>query len=204
MTEAKNLYQNRRSVYALGKNLPISEQEALEIIDNAVKYSPSAFNSQTAHAVVLLGENHQKLWDITFGELEKFLPNEEAKAATKGKIDSFAEAYGTILFFEDHDVVKGLQEQFPAYADNFPIWSEQSTGIASFAVWNALAEAGVGANIQHYNPVIDEKVAAEWDIPANLVLRAQMPFGEKLQEAAPIERTSRVRVVKIRFDLTTD
>ena len=196
MTEAKNLYQNRRSVYALGKNLPISEQEALEIIDNAVKYSPSAFNSQTAHAVVLLGENHQKLWDITFGELEKFLPNEEAKAATKGKIDSFAEAYGTILFFEDHDVVKGLQEQFPAYAENFPIWSEQSTGIASFAVWNALAEAGVGANIQHYNPVIDKKVAAEWDIPANLVLRAQMPFGEKLQEAAPIERTSRVRVVK--------
>ena len=196
MTEAKNLYQNRRSVYALGKNLPISEQEALEIIDNAVKYSPSAFNSQTAHAVVLLGENHQKLWDITFGELEKFLPNEEAKAATKGKIDSFVAAYGTILFFEDHDVVKGLQEQFPAYADNFPIWSEQSTGIASFAVWNALAEAGVGANIQHYNPIIDEKVAAEWDIPANLVLRAQMPFGEKLQEAAPIERTSRVRVVK--------
>ena len=196
MTEAKNLYQNRRSVYALGKNLPISEQEVLEIIDNAVKYSPSAFNSQTAHAVVLLGENHQKLWDITFGELEKFLPNEEAKAATKGKIDSFTAAYGTILFFEDHDVVKGLQEQFPAYADNFPIWSEQSTGIASFAVWNALAEAGVGANIQHYNPVIDEKVAAEWDIPANLVLRAQMPFGEKLQEAARIERTSRVRVVK--------
>ena len=196
MTEAKNLYQNRRSVYALGKNLPISEQEALEIIDNAVKYSPSAFNSQTAHAVVLLGENHQKLWDITFGELEKFLSNEEAKAATKRKIDSFAAAYGTILFFEDHDVVKGLQEQFPSYADNFPIWSEQSTGIASFAVWNALAEAGVGANIQHYNPVIDEKVAAEWDIPANLVLRAQMPFGEKLQEAAPIERTSRVRVVK--------
>ena len=196
MTEAKNLYQNRRSVYALGKNLPISEQDALEIIDNAVKYSPSAFNSQTAHAVVLLGENHQKLWDITFGELEKFLPNEEAKTATKGKIDSFAEAYGTILFFEDHDVVKGLQEQFPSYADNFPIWSEQSTGIASFAVWNALAEAGVGANIQHYNPIIDEKVVAEWNIPANLVLRAQMPFGEKLQEAAPIERTSRVRVVK--------
>ena len=196
MTEAKNLYQNRRSVYALGKNLPISEQEVLEIIDNAVKYSPSAFNSQTAHAVVLLGENHQKLWNITFGELEKFLPNEEAKAVTKGKIDSFAAAYGTILFFENHDVVKGLQEQFPAYADNFPIWSEQSTGIASFAVWNALADAGVGANIQHYNPVIDEKVAAEWNIPANLVLRAQMPFGEKLQEAAPIERTSRVRVVK--------
>ena len=105
MTNAKNLYQNRRSQYALGKKLPIEENEVLEIIDNAVKYSPSAFNSQTAHAVVLLGDNHQKLWDITFEELGKFLPNEDAKAATKAKLDGFAAAYGTILFFEDHDVV---------------------------------------------------------------------------------------------------
>lgn len=196
MTEAKNLYQNRRSVYALGKNLPISEQEVIEIIDNAVKYSPSAFNSNTAHAVVLLGDNHQKLWNITYAELAKLLLTDEAKATTKGKIDNFAVAYGTILFFEDHNVVKSLQEQFSSYADNFPLWSEQSTGIASFAVWNALAEAGVGANIQHYNPLIDEKVAKEWNIPSNLVLRAQMPFGEIVGEAAPIERKARVRVVK--------
>ena len=196
MAEAKKLYQNRRSIYALGKNLPISEQEVIEIIDNAVKYSPSAFNSQSAHAVILLGENHKKVWDITYTELEKLLPTDEAKATTKAKIDSFAAAYGTILFFEDHNIVKGLQEQFPSYADNFPIWSEQSTGIASFAVWNALAEAGVGANIQHYNPLIDEKVAKEWNIPENLVLRAQMPFGEIIQAAAPIERANRVRVEK--------
>ena len=196
MTNAKNLYQNRRSQYVLGRNLPLAENEVLEIIDNAVKYSPSAFNSQTAHAVVLLGDNHQKLWDITFEELGKFLPNEDAKTATKAKLDGFAAAYGTILFFEDHDVVKGLQEQFPSYADNFPLWSEQSTGIASFAVWNALAEAGVGANIQHYDPVIDERVAKEWNIPTNLVLRAQMPFGEIVGEPAPIERKSRLRVVK--------
>ena len=196
MTHAKNLYQNIRSQYALGKNLPLAENEVLEIIDNAVKYSPSAFNSQTAHAVVLLGDNHQKLWNITFEELGKFLPNEDAKTATKAKLDGFAAAYGTILFFEDHDVVKGLQEQFPSYADNFPLWSEQSTGIASFAVWNALAEAGVGANIQHYNPVIDERVAKEWNISANLVLRAQMPFGEIVGEPTPIERKSRLRVVK--------
>ena len=196
MTEAKNLYQNRRSVYALGKNLPISEQEVIEIIDNAVKYSPSAFNSQSAHVVVLLGDNHQKLWDITYAELAKLLATDEAKVATKAKIDNFAVAYGTILFFEDHNVVKGLQEQFSSYADNFPLWSEQSTAIASFAVWNALAEAGVGANIQHYNPLIDEKVAKEWNIPSNLVLRAQMPFGEIVGEAAPIERKARVRVVK--------
>ena len=59
-----------------------------------------------------------------------------------------------------------------------------------------MAEAGVGANIQHYNPVIDERVAKEWNIPTNLVLRAQMPFGEIVGEPTPIERKSRLRVVK--------
>lgn len=59
-----------------------------------------------------------------------------------------------------------------------------------------MAEAGVGANIQHYNPVIDERVAKEWNISANLVLRAQMPFGEIVGEPTPIERKSRLRVVK--------
>ena len=125
----------------------------------------SAFNSQTAHAVVLLGENHQKLWDITFGELEKFLPNEEAKAATKGKIDSFAAAYGTILFFEDHDVVKGLQEQFPSYADNFPIWSEQSTGDCIICSLECISRSGRLELI--FNTITQviwmKKVAAEWD-----------------------------------------
>ena len=38
------------------------------------------------------------------------------------------------------NVVKGLQEQFPLYADNFPIWSEQGHGIALYATWLALAE----------------------------------------------------------------
>lgn len=51
-----------------------------------MKYSPSAFNSNTAHAVVLLGDNHQKLWDITYAELAKLLPTDEAKATTKGKL----------------------------------------------------------------------------------------------------------------------
>src|SRR5690606_41370671 len=60
---------------------------------------------------------------------------------------------------------------------NCPIWSEQSSGIAQFAVWVAFAEAGIGASLQHYNPVVGEAVASTWNIPASWKLRAQMPFG---------------------------
>lgn len=52
------------------------------------------------------------------------------------------------------------------YADNFPVWSEHSTGIAQFAVWTALAEQNIGASLQDYNPIIDDEVAAAFDIPA--------------------------------------
>jgi predicted oxidoreductase (fatty acid repression mutant protein) len=57
------------------------------------------------------------------------------------------------------------------------VWSEQASGMAQFAVWAALADAGIGASLQHYNPLIDAAVAARWDIPSSWKLRAQMPFG---------------------------
>ncbi|MDR1568677.1 MAG: nitroreductase family protein, partial [Streptococcaceae bacterium] len=54
---------------------------------------------------------------------------------------------------------------------------EQSTGIASINVWTALSELGLGASLQHYNPVIDDAVAKVWDIPSNWKLRGQLVFG---------------------------
>lgn len=89
----------------------------------------------------------------------------------------FKAAAGSVLFFEDNDVIKGLQEQFAAYAANFPVWADHSDAMHQYAVWSTLAAAGVGANLQHYNPVIDNEVARTWNIPANWALRAQLVFG---------------------------
>ena len=41
----------------------------------------------------------------------------------------------------------------------------------------ALAEQGIGASLQHYNPLIDDDIKKEFDLPAEWTLRAQMPFG---------------------------
>jgi len=40
-----------------------------------------------------------------------------------------------------------------------------------------LAEQGIGANLQHYNPLIDEDVQRTWNVPASWKLRGQMNFG---------------------------
>ncbi|MBP6122995.1 MULTISPECIES: nitroreductase family protein [Providencia] len=170
------MIKTRRTIYNLGDALPVSEEHVTKLIKEAVKHSPSSFNSQTSRVVVLFGAEHKKLWNMVKETLRAIVP-EQAFAGTAQKIDSFAAGAGSILFFEDIDVVTNLQEQFPLYADNFPVWSEQASGIAQFAVWTALAQENVGASLQHYNPLIDNQVQKEWNIPANWVLRAQMVFG---------------------------
>ena len=154
----------------------ISQADAGALIQEAIRQAPSAFNSQSSRAVILFSAESVTFWELVKDALRPMVPA-ESFGATEKKLDSFAAGAGTVLFYEDQDVVKGLQQQFAAYADNFPIWSEHSTGIAQFAVWTALAEAGIGASLQHYNPVVDDAAQKEWDIPASWKLRAQMPFG---------------------------
>lgn len=174
--KAIELFRQRRTQYALGRNLQATPEQIIDLVKEAVRQAPSSFNSQSSRAVVLLGEQSEKFWELTREALRPLVPA-EAFGTTEAKLASFAAGVGTVLFFEDQNVVKGLQEQFPSYADNFPIWSEQSSGIAQFAVWVAFAEAGIGASLQHYNPVVDEAVASTWNIPTSWKLRAQMPFG---------------------------
>ena len=166
----------RRTHYALTNTLPMPTAEVDTLIRDAMRLTPSAFNSQSSRAVILFGAESVKFWNLTKEILRKIVPA-EAFGSTEKKIDGFAAGAGTVLFYEDQDVIKGLQEQFALYADNFPVWSEHSTGIAQFSVWTALANAGIGASLQHYNPLVDEAAAKEWNVPASWKLRAQMPFG---------------------------
>ncbi|MFW3577051.1 nitroreductase family protein [Vagococcus fluvialis] len=168
--------KNRRSVYHLGENISLSNKEVEELIKEVVRETPTAFNSQTQRVVILFGDAHKKLWSITEDALKPLTPVENFPG-TQEKLQGFAAGKGTVLFFEDMDVVKGLQEQFALYAENFPVWSEQASGMTQSNVWVALSENNIGANLQHYNPVIDEAVAKEWEIPASWKLRGQMVFG---------------------------
>lgn len=168
--------KQRRTIYAVGKSVALTPEQIESVIKEAVNHSPSAFNSQTSRIVTLFGESHLQFWNVVRETLRKIVP-EAAFEGTNAKINSFAAGYGTVLFYEDQDVVKSLQEQFALYADNFPVWSEHSSAIAQFAVWTALSEQNIGASLQHYNPIVDAEIAEIFDIPANWKLRAQLVFG---------------------------
>lgn len=41
--------------------------------------------------------------------------------------------------------MKKLEEQFPLYAPNFPVWSSQANGMLQISLWSALREKGIAA-----------------------------------------------------------
>ncbi|KRN04765.1 nitroreductase family protein [Holzapfeliella floricola] len=172
-----DLMTQRRSIYALGKNVPQSKEEITTLIKEAIKQSPTAFNNQTTRAVILFGNSSDKVWDMTIDVLRSIMSDDDAFEQSKARVSSFKNGIGTILYFSDQDAIEESKKQFAPYAQNMHDWSEQGLGGAQFSVWTTLASNNIGANIQHYNPIIDDQVKEAFDIPENWVLRAQMPFG---------------------------
>lgn len=184
-TTLENLQQAfnaRRTIYALGNDLPVAPQAIVNIAERVLLHTPSAFNSQSSRLVVLFDEQHKRVWDIAEAKLREAVGDGDF-SSSKQKIDGFAAAAGTVLFYEDQEVVKSLQDKFELYADKFPVWAQQTSAMHQYALWTELRTLDVGANLQHYNPLIDADVADAFDIPDSWELVAQMPFGNILEPA---------------------
>lgn len=93
--------QNRRTIYKLGKNSPVPDSKIEELVNQAILHVPSSFNTQSTRLVVLLHEEHEKLWDLA---IEAFaglvasgaVPEATWKNQTLPKIEGFKAAVGTV------------------------------------------------------------------------------------------------------------
>ena len=178
----------RRSIYHLGAEITASDKQITHIIEFALRHVPSAFNAQSTRIVLLVRHHHTLLWDIVKECLQPHLTPERAEL-TYTKIDSeFAAGHGTILFYEDTDIIEEQKRAYPTYAERMDTWSEHTSAMHQFMIWTALADLGIGASLQHYNPLIDARLATEWGIPSSWRLIAQMPFGNRLSEPAEREQ----------------
>lgn len=193
----KEALKHRRSYYAITNQSPISDEEIEQIINFAVTHVPSAFNSQSTRVVLLLGDEHKKLWEIVKEAVRKIV-TPEAFINTESKINNcFESGYGTILFFEDEYIVQTLQDTFFSYKDNFPLWSMQTSAMHQLAIWTMLEEVGFGASLQHYNPLIDDAVRLTWELPSSWRLIAEMPFGTPLAQPGEKEFEELSKRVKV-------
>ena len=117
--ELNDVLRLRRSVYALDKNVKVSDDEIRSIVETSLLHTPTGFNSQGPRAVLLLGKGHEKLWSLTMEALRQVVPAAAFKS-TEDKINSFAAAYGTVVYFEEEAIVKNLQEKIFTLCGQLP------------------------------------------------------------------------------------
>lgn len=164
-TNLKEAMVNRRSIRKVTKNANITKERINEIVTTAL-HAPTSFNMQSGRIVVLMDTEHEKLWDLVKEALRPRVP-EENFGATVERLQGFRDGVGTILFFENQETVEQMQEKAPLYKEQFPYWSHQGSAMLQYAVWMSLSAEGIGASLQHYNPIIDAEVKQAWDIPGN-------------------------------------
>lgn len=92
-------FDERRSVYALGNELPVEPQAIVNMAERVLLHTPSAFNSQSSRLVVLFGAEHQQLWDIAEEKLRAAVGDGDF-SGSKLKLDGFRAAAGTVLFMK--------------------------------------------------------------------------------------------------------
>ncbi|KAJ5112600.1 hypothetical protein N7532_000645 [Penicillium argentinense] len=198
------LTQERRTHYHLRGESPISDDAIETLVQNATKHVPTAWNTQSSRVVLLLKEEHKKVWDIAISVIEGLVqagvvPKEMFENYTKPKLEAFKAAYGTVLLFVDYESLAATKEKYAIYADKVDTFALEANAMAEYLIWVSFHSEGLGASLQHYNPLIDEQVAKSWDIPSTWKLEGQIVFGtpsetEKLEEKEfdPIESRFRV------------
>ncbi|RMJ25365.1 nitroreductase [Aspergillus sp. HF37] len=193
-----SLAQSRRTIYALGKTPPSSAGDAhlASLLHNAILHIPSSFNTQSTRLILLLHSEHDKLWDIAIETFGAGVHNgtipvdtETWTARTLPKLRGLRNATGTVLFYEDPAHIEPFVDKFPVYKDHFGAWAEQANAMHQYFLWTGLEALGFGANLQHYNPLIDARVAEQWDVPRDWRLVAQLVFGSP--EGEPKEKTQK-------------
>lgn len=194
--ELKETIIKRRSIRKLKKSNDVDREQIEKILRTAM-YVPSAFNMQSYRIVVLDGRNHDDLWDIVEEMLiDKMGKEKYLERGTGSKIAGFKGGNGTLLVFEDEKVLEEKREKFKSYREQVPSWSYQGSGILQYAIWLQLVDIGLSASLQHYNPMIDERVKERFKIDDSWSLISQIPFGlsdEKLEarEFLPFEKIVR-------------
>lgn len=87
------------------------------------------------------------------------------------------------MFFDDAEAYNDLNPRFAALSKAYPEWEEHSSGMHQFIAWTALANEGLGCNLQHYQPSITPYVNKTYDVPASWALKAQLVFGQPTEPA---------------------
>ncbi|MBC7240929.1 MAG: nitroreductase family protein [Anaerolineae bacterium] len=169
-----DLVHRRRSVRQV---LPAAiSDETIERILEIARWTPSSYNSQPWH-IVVVRERLAELWDVIEAAgrqaragrpVEKFLE----------RLNGYRGASAVFFVFLDRAIVdEQLRITTYAPAERVESWARESLGMLQYAIWLAVVDAGLAASLHHFDSE-EEAICRFLEIPyPRFRLMGTMPVG---------------------------
>jgi len=169
-----DLAHRRRSVRQV---LPAAvSDETIERILEIARWTPSSYNSQPWH-IVVVRERLAELWDAIEAAgrqaragrpVEKFIE----------RLNGYRGASAVFFIFMDRAIVDE-QVRITTYApaERVESWARESVGMLQYAIWLAVVDAGLAASLHHFDSE-EEAICRFLEIPyPRFRLMGTMPVG---------------------------
>ncbi len=192
------LLEQRRSIRKLADGT--IAPETLERLIEAVQRTPAAFNLTPWH-VVIVRDERAAFWDAIEAGFRAGL-SEDRLERYLDRLAGFRPGVGAILIYEDRTVLPHLRDAWQISESQAHAFVQQGIGMVQLALWLALTNDGLVSSLQHWEWLVEERVAEFTRVPAEqFKLSAIMPFGYAAEPPRVVERPAAHQVVS--FDRYT-
>lgn len=186
------LLTQRRSVRRLRPGpFPESTQARLH---EAIRLTPTAFNVPSTH-VVLVHAERAAFWRVVEAGFRERLEGDRLDRYLD-RLAGFRDGVGAALVFEDVSARAALVKAWTITEAQALAFAEQGLGMVQLALWLALTAEGLVTSLQHWEWLIEDRVAAFAQIPPDRFrLAAILPIGYPDEDPRPVDPTPIDRVV---------
>jgi predicted oxidoreductase (fatty acid repression mutant protein) len=185
------LLGNRRSIRRL-RGGSFSEQTR-ERIEQAIRLTPAAYAVPSWH-VVLVHEERHALWNVVEQAFRDRLEGDRLERYLD-RLAGFRPGVAVALIYEDIQALNELKEAWQISEETARAFSEQGIGMVQLAIWLTLTEEGLSTSLQHWEWLIEDRLAEFLRISGRYRLAAAMPIGYADEPPRDIERAPAQRVV---------
>lgn len=148
----------------------------LERVQEAARRTPAAFGV-TPWQIVVLHEQRDAFWDEVAAGFRQGLAADRLPRYLE-RLEGFRAGAAAILIYEDLAARPTLETNWGLAAETAHDFVQQGLGMVQLALWLVLTEAGLVTSLQHWDWLIQDRLAPLLDLPTDRFrLTAVLPVG---------------------------
>lgn len=193
-----DLLAQRRSIRRLAGG--VLSPDTIARLQDAVVRTPSAFGV-TPWQIVILHEQRDLFWDEVAAAFRAGLEGDRLQRYLD-RLDGFRAGAGVILIYEDLAARPALHQNWGLSEQTAHDFVHQGLGMLQLAIWLVLTEEGLAASLQHWDWLIQDRLATLLDLPTERYqLISVLPIGEPAEPARDTPPVDPDHVLRLDPDL---